>query len=119
MGTWNPITRCLYDGHVPKIGRESHVLYLTINRGRRCFSRWKAWRKAGGNLLEQLWVDKLLSREELAELDRVTQAQTVKDLRVFEEKKIEINYLFSEELRTLLENRKVQQEKQINDGTVV
>lgn len=64
-------------------------------------------------------MDKLLSREELAELDRVTQAQTVKDLRVFEEKKIEINYLFSEELRTLLENRKVQQEKQINDGTVV
>ena len=58
------------------------------------------------NLLEQPWVDKLLSRGELIELDRVTLAQTVKEIRVFEGKKIEIDYLFSEELRTLLENRK-------------
>lgn len=63
------------------------------------------------NLLEQPWVDNLLSHGELTELDRVTLAQTVKEIRVFEEKKIEINYLFSEELRALLENRKEQQEE--------
>ena len=57
------------------------------------------------DLLEQPWVDKLLSQGELTELDRATLAQTVKEIRVFEGKRIEINYLFSEELRALLEKR--------------
>ncbi|MGM9781325.1 MAG: recombinase family protein [Candidatus Cryptobacteroides sp.] len=54
-------------------------------------------------LLEQPWVEALLSRGELTELDRVTLAQTVKEIRIFEGKKIEITYLFSDELRILLE----------------
>ena len=57
------------------------------------------------DLLEQPWVDELLSQGELMELDRVTLSQTVKEIRIFEGKRIEINYLFSEELRALLEKR--------------
>ena len=56
-------------------------------------------------LLERPWVEDLLRRGELAELDRLTLAQTVKEIRVFEEKKIEITYLFSDELGFLLEKR--------------
>ena len=39
----------------------------------------------------------------LQELDRVTLAQTVKEIRVFENKRIEIQYLFSDTLRRVLE----------------
>ena len=60
-------------------------------------------------LSEQPWVDNLVCRGELTELDRITLAQTVKEIRVFEGNKIEIHYLFSEELRPLLEKPKVGQ----------
>lgn len=55
--------------------------------------------------LEQPWVEELLRLGKLAELDRVTVAQTVKEIRIFEEKKIEITYLFSDALRILLEKQ--------------
>lgn len=55
------------------------------------------------SLLEQPWIETLLSHGELTELDRVTLAQTVKEIRVFENKRIEITYLFSDELRALFE----------------
>lgn len=55
------------------------------------------------NPLEQPWVEELLRRGRLTELDRATVAQTIREIRIFEEKKIEITYLFSDGLRTLLE----------------
>lgn len=55
------------------------------------------------NPLEQPWVEELLRKGKLTELDRATVAQTVKEIRVFEEKKIEITYLFSDAMQSLLE----------------
>ena len=55
--------------------------------------------------LKQPWVEELLRRGELVELDRATVAQTIKEIRIFEEKKIEIAYLFSDDLRILLEKQ--------------
>lgn len=49
------------------------------------------------------WVEKLLKRGYLTELDRPTLAQTVKEIRVFENQHIAITYLFSDELRKVLE----------------
>ena len=53
-------------------------------------------------VLTQPWVDKLLTLGHLTELDRMTLAQTVKEIRIYEEKHIEITYLFSRELDILL-----------------
>ena len=50
------------------------------------------------------WIENLLQKGILEELDRVTLAQTVKEIRVFEENRIEIQYLFSDTLRDVLEN---------------
>ena len=50
------------------------------------------------------WIENLLQKGKLEELDRVTLAQTVKEIRVFEENRIEIQYLFSDALRDVLEN---------------
>lgn len=55
------------------------------------------------NPLEQPWVEELLRRGQLTELDRPTVAQTIKEIRIFEGQKIEITYLFSDALRVLLE----------------
>lgn len=49
------------------------------------------------------WIENLLQIGKLEELDRVTLAQTVKEIRVFEENRIEIQYLFSDTLRSILE----------------
>ena len=54
-------------------------------------------------LLQEPWVDQLLRLGCLTMLDRATLAQTVKKIRVFEDKHIEITYLFSDALRVLLE----------------
>ena len=54
-------------------------------------------------LLEEPWVEQLLRLGHLTELDRATLAQTVKEIRIFENKQIEITYLFSDNLRILLE----------------
>ena len=55
-------------------------------------------------LLEEPWVEQLLRLGHLTELDRATLAQTVKEIRIFEDKQIEITYLFSDSLRILLED---------------
>ena len=52
--------------------------------------------------LEQLWVYELISLGHLTKLDRMTLAQTVKEIRIYEGKHIEITYLFSEKLDALL-----------------
>ena len=52
--------------------------------------------------LKQPWVDNLLTLGHLTELDRMTLAQTVKEIRIYEGKHIEITYLFSRELDALL-----------------
>ena len=55
-------------------------------------------------LLNEPWVEQLLRLGHLTELDRATLAQTVKEIRIFEDKQIEITYLFSDSLRILLED---------------
>ena len=47
--------------------------------------------------------EQLLRLRHLTELDRATLAQTVKEILIFEDKQIEITYLFSDSLRILLE----------------
>lgn len=49
------------------------------------------------------WVEQLLRLGKISELDRATLSQTVKEIRIFEDKRIEITYLFSDELKSLLE----------------
>lgn len=53
-------------------------------------------------VLAQPWTDKLITLCRLTELDRMTLAQTVKEIRIHEGKHIEITYLFSPELDALL-----------------
>lgn len=55
------------------------------------------------NFLQQPWVDTLVQHGELSELDRITIVQTIKEIHVFEEKKISITYLFSDKLQALLD----------------
>ena len=52
------------------------------------------------------WIEKLLHLGRLEELDRETIVQTIKEIRIFEDKRIEIQYLFSEALRDVLECNK-------------
>ena len=59
--------------------------------------------KQPDSLLEEPWVEQLLRLGHLTELDRATLTQTVKEILVFEDKQIEITYLFSDSLRVLLE----------------
>lgn len=51
---------------------------------------------------ESPWVEQLLLLGKLTQLDRATIPQMIKEIRVFEGKRIEIDYLFSEELGALL-----------------
>jgi len=55
------------------------------------------------DLPARTWIDALLHCSCLTTLDRPTLAETVKEIRVFEDGSLEIRYLFSEELRALLE----------------
>lgn len=50
------------------------------------------------------WIDNLLQTGRLEELDRETIVQTIKEIRIFEDKRIEIQYLFSDGLRDVLES---------------
>ena len=52
------------------------------------------------------WIEKLLQLGRLEELDRETIVQTIKEIRIFEDKHIDIQYLFSEALRDVLECNK-------------
>ena len=56
------------------------------------------------SILENPWVAKLLTFGKLDHLDRSTLAQAVKEVRIYEDKHLEITYLFSEELRPILES---------------
>lgn len=49
------------------------------------------------------WVKELLALGHLTELDRPTVAAAIREIRVYEGNRIEIDYLFSESYRTLLE----------------
>lgn len=55
-----------------------------------------------GELLEQPWVKELLSRGELSSLDRETVAETISQIRIFEDRHIEISYTFSRKYEVLL-----------------
>ncbi|MEG1430581.1 MAG: recombinase family protein [Oscillospiraceae bacterium] len=56
-----------------------------------------------GAPLDKPWVQSLLKLGKLTELDRLTIAETISTIRIFEEGNVEITYRFSEELGTLLE----------------
>lgn len=62
-------------------------------------------------LLRRSWADVLVRMGRLTELDRATLVQTVKSVRVFEDRRLEITYLFSDELRPLLEPQEDQTEQ--------
>ena len=53
------------------------------------------------SIFERPWIASLLEHGKLKELDRITMAETVKDILVFEDGHIEITYLFSDELGIL------------------
>ena len=55
-------------------------------------------------IFDQPWVASLLEHGKLKELDRITMAETVKEILVFEDGHIEITYLFSDELGILNES---------------
>ncbi len=55
-------------------------------------------------LLQQPWVDKLVQMGKLTEIDRATIAATLKEIRISEGGALDIAYLFSEDLRLLLES---------------
>lgn len=56
------------------------------------------------------WINKLLQMGRLEELDRETIVQTIKEIKIFEDKRIEIQYLFSDALRDVLESSTVERE---------
>ena len=49
------------------------------------------------------WVKELLALGHLTELDRPTVAAAIREIRVYEGSRIEIDYLFPEDYRALLE----------------
>ena len=51
------------------------------------------------------WVKELLASGRLTELDRPTVAAAIREIRVYEGNRIEIDYLFPESYRALLEGR--------------
>lgn len=55
------------------------------------------------NPLSLPWVKKLLALGHLTELDRPTVAAAIREIRVYEGNRIEIDYLFPESYRALLE----------------
>ena len=52
----------------------------------------------------QTWAKKLLEMRHLTELDRKTIDQIVKQIVVYPDNRIEITYLFSGELKHMIEN---------------
>ena len=58
------------------------------------------------DILERPWVKRLIQQKELAKLNRVTVAQNVQAIRVFEDKHLEITYLFSDELGSFINEQR-------------
>lgn len=52
-------------------------------------------------IVEKPWIEALLKHGKLTELDRTTVAETIKEIRIFENKHIEITYTFSDDLGIL------------------
>jgi hypothetical protein len=106
-------------GRVQRLGQNAYEDYRDGLLSREEFLRYKSdYERQEQTLSKQLaalgqvqpqdappqpWLEQLLQLGRLAELDRATLAQTVKEIRVFADKRIEIDYLFSDELRGLLE----------------
>ncbi|MBR3561092.1 MAG: recombinase family protein [Oscillospiraceae bacterium] len=61
------------------------------------------WRTTPADILTRSWVKRLIQQRELDELSRVIVAQNVKSIRVYEDAHIEITYLFSDELGSIIE----------------
>ena len=59
--------------------------------------------KESNEILEKPWVEQLIKLGRLTSLDRTTIAQTVKEIQIFENRRIIITYLFSDDLRAILE----------------
>ena len=49
------------------------------------------------------WMERLLQLGKLETLDRLTVVQLIQEIRVFDNRKIEITYLFGDELRAIIE----------------
>jgi len=60
--------------------------------------------KEDSSPLSNPWVERLLALGRLDNLDRQTLADTVKEIKVYEGGRVEITYLFSEDLAPLLES---------------
>ena len=58
------------------------------------------------DILERPWVKRLVQQKELDKLNRVTVAQNVQAIRVFEDKHLEITYLFSDELGSFINEQR-------------
>lgn len=56
------------------------------------------------SILDRPWIKNLLEQGRLTELDRVTIAETIQKIRVFDKEHIEIIYRFSEELDSILQS---------------
>ena len=54
--------------------------------------------------LPQPWVSSLLTEKHLTQLDRITAAAAIRQIRVYEGGRVEIDYLLAEECRPLLED---------------
>lgn len=60
-------------------------------------------RRERRSIWDRPWLKSLLECGQLVALDRITIGETIKEIRIFDGGRIEITYLFSEELRALLE----------------
>ena len=54
-----------------------------------------------GSILDRPWVAELLKQGKLTALDRTTVAETIKQILVFEDGRVEITYTFSDDLGVL------------------
>lgn len=53
------------------------------------------------SLNKKPWIDALLKHKKLTELDRTTVTETIQEIRIFEDKQIEITYTFSDDIGVL------------------
>lgn len=88
------------------LSKEDYLRYKAdYDRQERDLSRQleQTGRPAANEPCKTAWSDRLAELGTLEQLDRPTLAQTVRSIRVFEDKRLEITYLFSEQLRSCLE----------------
>ena len=73
-------------------GRQEKALHVQME---------KLFQAGKSDPLRHPWVEALLRYGKLTELDRVTVAETIKQIRIFEDGHVEITYTFSNELGLL------------------